>query len=62
MADQIFVLDSFAVMAYFQAETGGKQVFDLLEKANEDTVSLVMSLINVGEIVYLASREHNLFG
>jgi predicted nucleic acid-binding protein len=53
----VFVLDSFAVMAHFQAESGGDRVLDLLEKADVGEVSLAMSLINVGDIAYLASRQ-----
>jgi len=51
MAESIatFVLDSFAVMAHFQAEFGGEKVLALLEQAGRDEVLLTMSLINVGE-------------
>jgi predicted nucleic acid-binding protein len=52
-----FVLDSFAVMAHFQAESGGEKVLELLEKAGRNEVSLAMSMINVGEVAYLASRR-----
>lgn len=31
-----FVLDSFAIMAHFQAEPGGEKVLELLEKAGND--------------------------
>lgn len=51
-----YVLDTFAVMAYFQAESGGEKVLELLEKAGKEEVPLAMSLINVGEVAYLASR------
>lgn len=52
MAETIvtYVLDSFAVMAYFQAESGGEKVLELLEKAGNDEVTLAMSLINEGEL------------
>jgi len=53
----VFVLDSFAVLAYFQAEDGGKRILELLNNAREDKVELVMSLINAGEVVYLTSRN-----
>jgi hypothetical protein len=51
------VLDSFAVPAYFQAESGGERVLELLNNAREDKVELVMSLINTGEVVYLTARN-----
>ncbi|MBI2331793.1 MAG: hypothetical protein HYU84_06495, partial [Chloroflexi bacterium] len=57
MDSSIFVLDSFALMAHFGGETGGKQVLELLEKAEVGEATLVMSLINAGELAYLMSRE-----
>lgn len=51
------MLDSFAILAYFQAENGGERVLELLNNAREDKVELVMSLINVGEVVYLTGRN-----
>lgn len=53
----IFVLDSFAVLAHFQAEDGGERVFELLENARENKIELAMSLINTGEVVYLTTRN-----
>jgi ribonuclease VapC len=59
MADPlpVFVLDSFAVMAHFQAESGGEKVLELLERAGKNEVIIAMSLINVGEVAYLVKRE-----
>jgi len=59
MADRlpVFVLDSFAVMAHFQAESGGEIVLELLERAVKSEVIITMSLINVGEVAYLTRRE-----
>ena len=48
----VFVLDSFAVLAYFHAEDGGERVLELQNDAREAKAELTMSLINVGEIVY----------
>lgn len=53
----IFVLDSFAILAYFHAEDVGERVLELLNDAREDKVELAMSLINVGEIAYLMGRN-----
>lgn len=54
---RVFVLDSFAVLAHFQAEDGGEHVLELLDNAHEGKVKLAMSLINVGEVVYLMGRN-----
>ena len=53
----VFVLDSFAILAYFQAEDGGERVLELLNDAREDKIELAMSLINAGEVVYLMGRN-----
>ena len=53
----VFVLASFAVPAYFHAEDGGERVLELLNNAREAKAELTMSLINVGEVVYLMGRN-----
>lgn len=59
MADtpRAYVLDSFALLAYFQAEPGGPLVRDLIQAANKQTATLFVSLINVGEMYYIVSRR-----
>ena len=52
-----YVLDTFAVLAHFQAEAGGQKVKELLKRAESGEISLAMSLINVGEMVYIVGRE-----
>ena len=52
-----YVLDSFALLAYFQAETGGPQVRTLFEAARDNQAVLRVSLINVGEMYYIMQRE-----
>lgn len=53
----VFVLDSFAILAHFQAEDGGERVLELFENARDNKVELAMSLINAGEVVYLVVRN-----
>ncbi len=52
-----FVLDSYAMLAYFQAEHGGGVVRDILRKARIGDASLLLSVINLGEIYYIVSRK-----
>lgn len=52
-----FVLDTFALMAHFSAETGGEKVKDLLIQAEDGKILLAMSLINMGELAYIIGRE-----
>ncbi len=54
---QTYVLDSFALLAYFQAETGGLQVRTLFEAARDNQAVLRVSLINIGEMYYITQRE-----
>jgi len=52
-----YVLDSFAVLAYFQAEPSGPVVKDLLKRARADNILAFLSWINLGEIVYNVGRK-----
>ena len=52
-----YVLDSFAVLAYFQAETGGTKVRDILKKASLEKVSVFLSVLNLGEIITITERR-----
>ena len=52
-----YVLDSFALLAFFQAEAGGADVRNLLERARDGEALLYLSLINAGEIFYLMHRQ-----
>jgi PIN domain nuclease of toxin-antitoxin system len=47
-----FVLDSFALLAYFQGEPGGTTVRDILKEASAGSVSVMLSVVNLGEIYY----------
>jgi predicted nucleic acid-binding protein len=53
----IYVFDTFAVIAHFEAESGGEKVKELLTKAESGEISIGMSLINMGELAYVISRE-----
>ena len=52
-----YVLDSFALLAYFQAEPGGTKVKNLLKKASAEKVPAFLSVINLGEIIYITERK-----
>lgn len=52
-----YVVDSFAWIAFLQREPGWKTMQALFKKSEAGTVSLYMSLINFGEIVYLVERQ-----
>lgn len=52
-----YVLDSFALIAYFQNEIGGLKVKTLLEKTLNSEIFIYMSIINVAEVYYITSRH-----
>lgn len=57
MNKKVFILDSYALLAYFQAEQGGLVVRDILKKARSGETSALLSVINLGEIYYTISRK-----
>ena len=52
-----FVLDSFALLAFFRAETAGARVRELLEQAQAGEIVLSITTVNLGEVFYRAIRE-----
>jgi predicted nucleic acid-binding protein len=61
MADAIaFVLDTFAMLAYLQGERNGIRVRDILQSVRSDRQNVYMSLINVGEVLYITERKQGI--
>ena len=54
------VFDSWAVIAWLCNEPAATTVQDLLEKAEKGEVSILMSLINAGEVFYITAKKHDL--
>jgi len=55
-----YVLDSYALLAYLEAEPGGSRVAELLEAAIEQKCRLYLCVVNLGEVMYIAERERGL--
>ena len=53
------VLDSYALMAFFEDEPGADLVRDLILKAEENKVSLLISVVNLGEVWYSIARTNS---
>lgn len=51
------VLDSYALIAYFEDESSADQVKELLQQGEEREKSLLMSIVNWGEVYYALSRS-----
>ena len=52
-----YIFDSYALIAYLEGEESGKTVISILEKALEGKAHIFLSVINWGEIYYIALRE-----
>ncbi len=51
------VLDSFALLAYFEDEPGAEKVQRLLEQAEKGKAVFFMSVVNWGEVYYSLCRS-----
>ena len=52
-----YVLDTWAVIAYYEDEPASKQVAEIIADANEHGIPLWMSVVNAGEVWYVIARE-----
>jgi ribonuclease VapC len=56
----VFVLDSYALLALLGGEAGGERVREVLQRSSRGTDRALLSLINLGEVVYISERERGL--
>jgi len=52
-----YVLDSFAILSFFQKESGATKVKEILEEALNGNIVTRLSAINLGEIFYISARK-----
>ena len=52
-----FVLDSYAVLSYLQDEPAGSRIEKLLDNTAKGKCRLILTLINLGEILYIVERR-----
>ena len=55
-----YVLDSYALLSYLEAEPGSDRVRKLLETAKEGQSRLYICVVNLGEVMYIVERERGL--
>ena len=55
-----YVLDSFALLAYLEGAAGMPRVRSVLEGAAVGRRRVYLSLINLGEVLYITERERGL--
>jgi predicted nucleic acid-binding protein len=56
-ATPIYVLDCYALYAYFQAQVGGDKVEKLVKDAWNQDVNLYLSMINYAELYYVTYKK-----
>ena len=56
-ASKVLVLDSWAMLAYLNAEPAAQEVRQALRNARRNEVRVLFSLINYGECLYIIERE-----
>lgn len=56
----IFVLDSYALMAYLGDEPGCERIEQVLRNANDGLCRLLLCMINLGEVLYMTERHRSL--
>ncbi len=56
----LYMLDSYALLAYFGGETGGERIREILHEASMGEDRVLLSLINLGEVAYITERERGL--
>jgi ribonuclease VapC len=59
MAKKPRVLDSWAMLAFFQNEPAADQVEKIINEAHASGADLMMSVVNVGELWYNIARTHS---
>ncbi|MCJ7622486.1 MAG: type II toxin-antitoxin system VapC family toxin [Anaerolineaceae bacterium] len=53
----VYVLDSFAFLAYLEDESGKSTVVYVLDDAQEGKCRVLLSVINLGEVICIVERE-----
>lgn len=52
-----YILDSYALLAYFQGEPAGVKVRTILKDASDGHAAAFISVISLGEIYYIIARK-----
>ena len=60
MADESAVLDSYAILAFLEGAPGWRRFRDILQKAQGGRCTAFMSVVNLGEVLYITERERGL--
>lgn len=58
MAKETYILDAFALMAYFENEPGADRIEQILDEVRSERARAYISIINIGEVIYNTERKH----
>lgn len=56
----VYVFDSYALLAYLGGEAGMVRVQDILTESAQGKCTIMLSLINLGEVLYITERGHGI--
>jgi ribonuclease VapC len=57
----MILLDSYALLAYLQGEAGELRVRETLNQAQQGDLVLAMSVMNLGEVLYITEHKQGFF-
>ncbi len=57
----MILLDSYAFIAYLEGEAGERRVVEILDQAQRGAQTVAISLINLGEVLYITERKKGTF-
>ena len=56
----IYIWDSFALLAFLEGEPSADRIRVILQAAQEERALVYLSVINLGEVLYITERERSL--
>ena len=59
MQRKTIVLDSRAIMAFFEDEPAAEKIANIIADARDQDDRLLMSVVNIGEVWYAMARRHS---
>lgn len=60
MSKSLYVLDSYALLAYLNAEAGQERVSEVLTQAQAGKCRALLCTLNLGEVLYTVERRRGL--
>lgn len=59
--DKTYILDSFALISYFEGEKGAEKVKNVLEeKQKMKNIEILLCVVNLAEVYYITATERNI--